>query len=240
MKITSIAMTEHGIPEGDLKPAFLFLSSCETDLARQAKTAQKITVEAAEHYKNARKWLQKVYGPGEPPAASQAASVMERNASSFPLQPSKATTQAIDRGDNVEPGNKLNQTSARAFAQQRILEREIQSLRDRQLEQSNLLSDTRAAKRKLEDDFDCERNLRYRLQRRLDDTRKELDMARKMEMYALDRVKREVETRRKAEDMAKGEKAQTLEFYDVSEEHTAQLLTEDAIAHVDQEVELER
>lgn len=238
MQIASIAMTEHGIPEGDLKPAFLFLSSCETDLARQARMAQT-TVEAAEHYENARTWLQKVYGTGKSPVASQTANTVESVVPSLPLQPSMATTQAIDYGDNVKPGNKSSQITAGALAQQRVLEREIQSLRDRQLQQSSLLSETRVAKRKLEDDFDDERDLRYRLQRCLDDTRKELDMARKMEMYALDRVKREVEARRKAEDVARAKKNQRLELYDVPKEHTAQLLTEDAIV-VDGLGEVER
>jgi hypothetical protein len=221
-------MMEHGISEGDLKPAFLFLSGCETDLAKQARSAQS-TVEVAEHYKNARTWLQKVYGSGKTPAVSQAVGVVKAIALSLPRQP-KATAQAIDHGAGDKPGDKPNQTTAEAVAQQRILEREIRCLRDRQLQQSHLLSETRVAKRKLEDDFDCERDLRYRLQRRLDDTRKELEMARKMEMYALDQVKREVEARRKAEDMARVEKNQKLELHDFSEQHTAQLLTEVAIA----------
>lgn len=212
------AMTGHGVSEADLKPAFLFLSSCETDLARQARAAQS-TIEVAEHSKNARTWLQKVYGSGASPEASQALGVVESIMSSIPCLP-KATVQVMDRGADVEPSPIV----ARAVVQQRILEREIQSLRDRQHHQSNLLSETRVAKRKLEDDFDCERDLRYRLQRCLDDTRRELEMARKMETYALDQVKREVEARRKAEDMAQEEKSQRLKLQRFSEEETAQPL----------------
>jgi hypothetical protein len=219
MKISSIAMSRHGISDGDLKPAFLFLSGCETDLARQARATQT-TVEAAEHYKNAQTWLQKVYG-SEHPATLQAVGAVERIGSSLPPQP-KATAQVIDCG--------AGQTATGVLGQHKILEREIQCLQDRQRQQSYLLSETRVAKRKLEDDLDCERDLRYRLQRRLDDTRKELEMARKMETYALDQVRREVEARRKAEDMARAEKNQRLELQNFLEKQTAQPLSESANA----------
>jgi hypothetical protein len=199
-------MSKYGISESDLKPAFLFLSSCETDLARQAKLAQS-TVQAAEHHKNAQTWLQKVYGL-ENPVPSRSAAVVPHL---------KATN-----GADTDPTNK---TAIGVLAQQRILEREILSLQDRQHQHSNLLSETRIAKRKLEDDLEFERDLRYRLQRRLDDTRKELETARRMETYALDQVKREVEARRRAEDMAKVEKNHRLELQKLSEEQIAQPVT---------------
>jgi len=221
MNIAPIAMTEHGISEDDLKPAFLFLSGCETDLARQARAAQS-TADTDEHYKNARMWLQKVYGSGKSPAASRVVDV-KNIAPSLPHQP-KAITQVLVRGTDVKTGDNPHPTTAGVHVQQRILEREIVSLRDRQHQQFKLLSETRVAKRKLEDDFDCERKLRYRLQRRLDDMRTELEMARKMESYALDQVKREVEVRRKAEDIARMEKNQRLELQKRSEEHAAQPL----------------
>jgi hypothetical protein len=212
-------MTEHGISEDDLKPAFLFLSGCETDLARQARAAESIP-EVAEHCTNAQMWLQKVYGSGTDPTASRA--VVKSVASSLFRQP-KATEQAIDRGADV---GKLNPTTVGSLSQHRIFEREIQTSQERQHEQSNLLSEIRVAKRKLEDDIDYERDLRYRIQRRLDDTRKELEMARKMETYALDQVKREVEARRKAEDTTRAEKNKRLELQKILEKPATQPLTE--------------
>src|ERR1700733_1619567 len=164
-------MTERGISEGDLKPAFLFLSGCETDLAKQAKMTQS-TLEVAQHYNNARVWLQKVYGPGNVPMISQAVGVVESNPLSLSFQ-SKSAAQAADRNPNIHP-NDNPILSAATVARQKIIEHEILSLQNKQQQQSDLLSQTRVAKRKLEDDFDCERDLRYRLQRRLDNTQKEL------------------------------------------------------------------
>lgn len=160
-----IAMTEHGISEDDLKPAFLFLSGCETDLARQARAAESIP-EVAEHCTNTRMWLQKVYGSGTDPTASRA--VVKSAASSLSRQP-KATEQAIDRGADID---KLNPTTVGSLSQHRIFECEIQTSQEQQHEQSNLLSEIRVAKRKLEDDIDYGRNLRYHIQRRLDDTQR--------------------------------------------------------------------
>ena len=202
-------MTERGISEGDLKPAFLFLSGCETDLAKQAKKRQS-TLEAAQHYKNARVWLQKVYGLGNIPMISPAMGVVKSSPLSLSFQP-KSASQAPDRNPNTHPSDNPI-LSAVTVARQKPIEHEIRSLQNEQQQQSDLLSQTRVAKRKLEDDFDCERDLRYRLQRRLDDAQKELEMARKMETYALDQVKREVEARRKAEDLARMERNHRLEL----------------------------
>jgi cell division septum initiation protein DivIVA len=195
-------MTEHGILEDDLRPAFLFLSGCETDLARQARAAESIP-EVAEHCTNARMWLQKVYGSGTTPAAFEA--MVNGVASSL--------SPITNRGAGVKIDENLSQ--------RRILERENQMLRDRQYEQTNILSEMRVAKRKLQDDIDCERDLRYRIQRRLDDTRSELEMARKMETYALDQVKREVEARRKAEDTMRAETSKRLELQRILDEPPA-------------------
>lgn len=92
-----------------------------------------------------------------------------------------------------------------SLSQHRVLERELQSQRDRNHDQALLLSEVRNVKRKLEEDNEHERNLRRKLQRKLDELEKERDDARRLETYALDQIKREVSIRRKAEERAEKE-----------------------------------
>lgn len=54
---------------------------------------------------------------------------------------------------------------------------------------------------------------------------KELEMVRKMETYALDQVKREVEARRKAEDTTRAEKNKRLELRKILDKPATQSLT---------------
>ena len=211
-----IAMTELGVSQDDLKPAFLLLSSCETDLARRARSTQS-TLEVAGHYKNAQMWLRKVYGN----TSNRDTSGSFKNTALVPLQ-SKSVTPPTKPGEIQIMTNKLDPLIPDALSHQRILERELEAVRDARDQQATLLSEARIAKRKLEEDFDYERNLRRRLQRRLDDAQKELALARKMETYALDQVRREVEARRKAEDIARVEKNQKLALQRISVEKAPQ------------------
>jgi hypothetical protein len=62
-------LAQHGVSEEDLKPAYLMLSGCESDLGRMARAASdhhKKPEISAEHYKNSRRWLQKVFGTQTP------------------------------------------------------------------------------------------------------------------------------------------------------------------------------
>jgi chromosome segregation ATPase len=86
------------------------------------------------------------------------------------------------------------------------LEQEIQSLRKLHDDQEAELVQLRTLKRKLEDDYSYERSIRRKYQRQLDDLEKECKFAHQMERYALDQIKREVITRRKAEEETKLEK----------------------------------
>ncbi len=56
--VLPLEMTRNQIPDADLKPAFLFLASCETELAKKMKLNDAVS--AAQHFQNAQKWLQKV------------------------------------------------------------------------------------------------------------------------------------------------------------------------------------
>ncbi|KZT19053.1 hypothetical protein NEOLEDRAFT_75101 [Neolentinus lepideus HHB14362 ss-1] len=57
-------LTSAGVPERELKPAYLMLSGCHRDLAQRAAQGSD---EAAGHLAEAVRWLQKVYGRDAPP-----------------------------------------------------------------------------------------------------------------------------------------------------------------------------
>lgn len=175
-------MAQFNVPDHSLNSAFLLLSGCETDLARKAKR-RGASVDATAHYGNAQKYLFKVYGD---PALAAAAATQAKLAQS--AAPKVSTPPSEPRS---------------VHRQCKILEREVQCLRDRNVQQSQTLADIRASKRRLEDDVDTERSQRRKLERSLRDAEKEKETARRMENHALDQVKREVECRRRAEDRAK-------------------------------------
>ncbi|KAF5370807.1 hypothetical protein D9758_001967 [Tetrapyrgos nigripes] len=146
------------VSEQDLKPAFLLLAGCETDLGKNNKADTKAS---SHHYSNSQKWLQKVYGSSSVPSAAS--------------EPSSLTRPST-------------------------VERQLQSLRDRLNNHVNLLADAHKMKRKLEDDFNLERDKRRKLEREVEELRKERDRARDMEAYALEQMRREIDSRRRAED----------------------------------------
>ncbi|KAK1224585.1 hypothetical protein PQX77_012480 [Marasmius sp. AFHP31] len=173
-------MVQQKTPETELKPAYLLLSGCETDLAKQARNEKK---DSTEHYKNAQTWLQKVYGTfdnnlriglgstGAPPNPKAASSSSLVQSKSRPTSSTNAPTEA-------PPLPPPPSAPAHSYGHDRILQREIQSLRDRLDHQRNLLADVRSSKRKLEEDLELERNYRRRLERHIDDLREERDAAR--------------------------------------------------------------
>lgn len=227
-------LMKRGVSEQDIKPAFLMLSGCEVDLAKKAKK-KKDTAAASVHYRAAQKWLQRVFGEGAPPpetlarlqpfnaAPSQttpttATDCSRLSSKPIPTSPSPSRLKVPICVLPITPGTPSIATPTKPFAaihtkpgnsislsQHRILERELQSLRDRNNDQALLLSEVRNVKRKLEEDNEHERNLRRKLQRKLDELEKERDDARRLETYALDQIKREVNIRRKAEERAEKE-----------------------------------
>ncbi|KAF7315551.1 40S ribosomal protein [Mycena indigotica] len=72
------ALKELNIPENDLKPAFLLLSGCETDLAKIEKLKGD-SKQASEHYSKGEKWLRKVYGENLPPFSQESNGVSALN-----------------------------------------------------------------------------------------------------------------------------------------------------------------
>ena len=178
-----------GVGADQLKPAFLYLSGCEFELATLAKAEKRAPSIISEHYTAAQTWLQKVFGVRDPlrvqPHANENQLIM--NERPFKdvnnIQPSRA-------GDSSqEPDRDVKQ-----------MERELQSLRDRNANQGRQLAQLDSIKRKLEDDYFYERDLRRKYQRQRDSLEEELKSARKMEKHALEQITREVAARRTAQE----------------------------------------
>ncbi|GLB37540.1 hypothetical protein LshimejAT787_0405910 [Lyophyllum shimeji] len=211
-------MTGEGYSEDDLKPAFILLSGCETDLAKRAKASQ--SSDAEEHYQKSQAWLQKVYGKFEQ-------EIIPKGKTSETLSIPWHRRAQYSPGSRAHDGILLSpEYSAEESAREIRLERRLQALLDERKEQAVILAETRAAKRKLEEGFMFECDRRRRLLREYDGLQKELATARKMEDYALSQVKREVETRRKAEEIARAERSMRLEIQALFEQTAAPPFTE--------------
>lgn len=187
-------MVKHKVSDGLLKPVFLFLSSCETDLGRRVKGD---AVQEARHHSNARKWLQKVYGTftGNHPASVKGIKRSEETVP--PKNPSPPTAPQETR---QSPSLRLQ------ASHHKILEREIEALRYRHAQTSDMLSEVKARKRKVEDEITWERDTRRKLEREIEELRQDRDRARRMELYALEEMHRESELRRQAEDALERER----------------------------------
>jgi hypothetical protein len=223
-------MIEHGISEADLKPAFLMLSSCETQLSKGARTPSGENTEASlGHAQKSYHWLQKVYGANLSKAGSNQTNhsgltlaarlgpieklsnvrAPEQIYSATSSEPAAKTI--IDLSDDSPPKTPVTPKHALTTvptspSRLRMLERELQSLRDRETAITTQLHNARSAKRKFEDEFTAERTLRRKLEHKLDDIESQLDVSKKMEKFALDQMKREVDARRRAEEMAECER----------------------------------
>src|ERR1700722_3953330 len=200
-------LTECGVPGHDLKPAFLMLSGCETDLAKKA-TKEKQPELSAEHYHKAERWVQKVYGTQSPTTQSPTTQSPTRGghpvSGTFGCREPPTPTDCQQAPDNVSSSPSRRRSLSPSHVH--TLKREVRCLRDRQADQESIINEVRSAKRKLESDFLYERNLRRKLERQLYGKDMEIEVARKRENYTLDLMKKEVDSRRQAERRAEEER----------------------------------
>lgn len=171
-----------GLSEDDIKPAFLMLASCHNELAKQAKATD--SKESDLHFHKAKRCLQKVYGTNT--------LSLETGSSTAPFR------DYVTNSSNLPTGHKL----AGDHASAQNLQREVQSLRDRQIHHSACLSQLRSTKRKIEEDLDTERHCRRKVERDLEYASRELAASRRAERFAVEQCKREAEARRRGEDRA--------------------------------------
>ncbi|KAH7877355.1 uncharacterized protein C8R40DRAFT_1095738, partial [Lentinula edodes] len=125
-------MARYGVSENELKPAFLMLAGCESDLSKLTRNEDQITLK---HQQKSQRWLQKVYG----------------------AMKSHSDNIGVDAPSN---DSKLPARPASPSGSDEHLHRKIQSLRDRLCHQAGagLLSDVHSAKRKLEGSYKSERD----------------------------------------------------------------------------------
>ncbi|KAH8108091.1 hypothetical protein BXZ70DRAFT_35680 [Cristinia sonorae] len=185
-----------GMSEAELKPALLMLSSCHTDLGKRARELHGSDAKVTqEHFRKSQKYLRKVYGTGNTPV--QAPAALSENA------PLRAFTGAnVTNIQTVASEAVAAAAVANAKLQGQIVDmkREMQSLQDRNTSNIAYLSQSRIAKRKLEEEVDAERRARRKVKMELDGVKEELMSARRGERHALEQCRREVDSRRRAEE----------------------------------------
>ncbi|EMD32054.1 hypothetical protein CERSUDRAFT_126972 [Gelatoporia subvermispora B] len=191
-----------GLESQALKPAYLMLASCHTDLGKQARLSPDVPEDVSKvHYERATEYLRRVYGvfaseAPPPPLAEPARIDVPRPSSPAPRAP-KAPPE---RRTPTAPASVLRSPQSHLTPSRRpssdprihMLERELHSLRDRHTNQTKHLASVRASIRSLEDALAGEQRLRRRAER-------ELASAQRSENFALEQCRREVETRREAE-----------------------------------------
>jgi len=190
-------LNDQGIRECDMKPAFLMLSSCHVELWRQSRSTDGSETEiSAAHLDKSCRWLQLVYGPGNPEVIAEERLEVFDTHSSIDTTPSQAPS--IPFAGEPITFEKRQRTD---------LERDLQILRDRQAIQLQELAHTREAKRRLEDEATDERATRRRLERTLHDLKTKLAKAQRRvdDVQALVRI--EANARRRSEQMVSEERA---------------------------------
>ncbi|KAF9650581.1 hypothetical protein BDM02DRAFT_1345644 [Thelephora ganbajun] len=202
-----------GVAEEDMKPTFLMISACHGDQAKSAKDSSGLnTMESTRHYQLSLKWLQKVYGTSVPlqkqgpintsdlagPISLVENSPLSdvdssRNGDEQLAPPSRPTFLPAPR--NSPPTSPQSPSANRI----RVLEHQVDILRERDAHSEKTAAESEALKRKYEQELSHEKSKRRKVQTELDEISAELKTTRRMEKYASDLVKKEVELRRKAE-----------------------------------------
>lgn len=192
-----LVLNDQGIRECDMKPAFLMLSSCHVELWRQTRSTDGSETEiSAAHLDKSCRWLQLVYGQGNPEVMSEerlevldTLSSVDNTSSHVPSIPFSGEPIIFDKRRRTD------------------LERDLQVLHDRQALQLQELTYMREAKHRLEDELTDERAMRRRLERTLHDLKTKLAKARRRvdDVQAL--VRTEANSRRRSEQMVTEERA---------------------------------
>ncbi|KAJ8456887.1 hypothetical protein ONZ45_g18540 [Pleurotus djamor] len=203
------SMKQLNIQEEHLRPVYLMLSGCETDLAKSAKTQAVVDqVIVAQHYEQSKTWLQKVYGidiPGQstnanpkyPVPNSQPSQPAPQNNTNLPSPSQTQTPTHIPKSlplrlrldpENIPP----------------LIIEDTCPLDARGPNNGPLLAVQRA-KRRLEEDCIHEREQRRRLERELKAVTRERDVALRTGDRMRLIIKDEYDGRKKAEAALKKE-----------------------------------
>jgi hypothetical protein len=214
-----LVLNDQGIRECDMKPAFLMLSSCHVELWRQTRSTDGSETEiSAAHLDKSCRWLQLVYGQGNPEVMSGERLEVFDTLSSVDTMSSQAPS--IPFAGEPITFDKRRRTD---------LERDLQVMLDRQALQLQELAHTRDAKRRLEDEATDERATRRRLERTLHNLETKLAKAQRRvgDVQAL--VRMEANARRRSEQVVTEERAKrrALEEHLKSQAQSARPLLEE-------------
>ena len=196
-----------------MKPASLMISACYGDQAKRTKDPSGLnTPESTRYYQLSLKWLRKVYGIS---ASLQNQGSTGASDLAKPIQlaescPSPKVSSSRNRDERLAlpprpsflPSSRVSlPTSPQhpSVNRIRVLEREVEMLRERSARPERVLAESEALKRRYEQELSHERIKRRRVLEELDEISAELRAARRMEKYASDAAKREAELRKKAE-----------------------------------------
>lgn len=188
-------LSDLGLKACELRPAFLMLSSCHTELWRRTRAQDGSETEASvAHLDKSRRWLQLVYGrlttelgSEDSPNTLVAINSTSKHAHDIPPEREDTTPENTQRADN---------------------ERDLRVLRDPQFLYTKDLANTRYAKRRLEDEANFERTTqRRRLERTLHDLEAKVVEAQKRVDDAHALVRAEANTRRRCEQAISEERA---------------------------------
>ncbi|KAI0675059.1 hypothetical protein C8Q78DRAFT_1010282 [Trametes maxima] len=197
-------MTGAGMDQSQLKPAMLMLSSCHFDIAKRLRAqAGAETKESKSHFDLAYEYLRNVYGTFVPPLST----AQNNQHPACPSSMTCVTALPEVNGPSTPKAKRVNNTRLSPkptlrYSRVKIPEREIQSLRDRQADQSENLDRARVAKRKFEEDLEAERHVRRRLEQKLDSAEREVEDAKEGAEFALEQCHLETAIRPQTEQRA--------------------------------------
>jgi hypothetical protein len=187
-KIRDSVLNDLGLKACELRPAFLMLSSCHTELWRRTRAQDGSETETSvAHLDMSRRWLQLVYGLGseDSPDTLVAVDNTSRHAHDVPPEHGDITLGNIQRAYSI---------------------RDLRVLRDSPLDAEDL-ANLRCAKRRLEDEIGSERATRRRLERTLHHLEAKVVQAQKRADDAHSLVRVEVKSRRRSEQAISEERA---------------------------------
>ena len=165
-------MIECGMKQEDLKPAFLMLATCATEVARAQENGD--TKSSEDHTCKARLWFHKAFGNTSSPR------VLEPEAGNLlALEPVRFSP----KGTSTNPAETSSTIDTAPPLPSRLdaLHAELVQLRTDKLQLANQLSVARAAKRCREEELQTERIVVRRLERQRDfnaDTKRKAEWAR--------------------------------------------------------------
>ncbi|KAL1691512.1 hypothetical protein GGG16DRAFT_113032 [Schizophyllum commune] len=191
-------MNAHNVSEQDRHPAYILLAGCESDLGKVVRRVDAGNGDAKRHFESSRRWLQRVYGVNVPDDTAPLGTKMatptttsqhgnDAPLASHSLQERQAAEETVSSASRIAKYNK-------------VLEREVDCLRDRQKRNDGIIEELCREKRRAEDELENERVTRRRLERQVSELELERDSALRMEATALQQARQEVESRRRVQD----------------------------------------